>query len=56
MKVLKIRSQKTYTSQSGKECHYYNYYLELDNGNRIQIKASYKDDYAKLDTIAEYRG
>lgn len=54
MQILKIRSKKTYTGSDGKEHNYYNYYLELDNGNRIQIKAAYKDDYAKLDTIAQY--
>lgn len=55
MKVLKVKSSKTYTSKSGSECHYYNYYLILDNNSSIQIKCAYQDGYAKLDAIAEYK-
>ena len=38
MRVLKVKSKKTYEGKNKKTYHYYNYYLELDNGVRIGIK------------------
>lgn len=55
MKLIKKQSKQTYVnSKTGKESHYYNYFLEVDNGKRIQIKASYKDDVKLLDLISTY--
>lgn len=55
MKLIKKQSKQTYVnSKSGKEAHYYNYFLEIDNGKRIQIKASYKDDVKLLDLLSIY--
>lgn len=55
MRFIKKKSKQTYTSsKSGKECHYYNYFIESDNGKRIQIKAAYQDDMKLLDMIAVY--
>lgn len=56
MKLLKKKSKQTYKNKAGKESHYYNYFLELDNGKRIQIKPAFKDDNKALDTIAVYEG
>ena len=55
MKIIKKQSKQTYKSKkSGNECHYYNYWLQLDNGKRIQIKCAFTDDIKVLDTISEY--
>lgn len=55
MKVIKVRSEKTYENKAKKVCNYYNYYLVLDNGRKVQIKASFpKNDNAVLDAISEY--
>ena len=54
MRLIKVQSKKTYVGKDGKEHHFYNYYLEMNNGKRVQIKAAYNDDYAKLDLVAEY--
>ena len=55
-KLLKVRSKQTYKGKDGKERHYYNYFLELDNGKRYQIKPSFEKDLAVLDALAEYVG
>lgn len=55
MELIKVKSNKTYKDKKGNEHNYYNYYLVLDNGSRIQIKASFPmKDNAKLDVIAKY--
>lgn len=57
MRVIKVKSKKTYTNkETKKEFHYYNYYLECDNGKRILIKAVLEDDKARLDMVATYVG
>lgn len=57
MELIKRQSKATYTStKSGKECHYYNYFLQLDNGKRVQIVARFKEDVRVFDTIAKYEG
>lgn len=56
MKVIKVKSKKTYTGADKKEHHYYNYYLECENGKRIGIKCVDSSDYARLDMIAVYVG
>ena len=38
MKVVKKQSPKTYQDKNKKEHHYYNYFLQCDNGKRILIK------------------
>ena len=48
-KLILIRKLK-------KEFHYYNYYLECDNGKRILIRAVLDDDKARLDMVATYVG
>lgn len=54
MKVLKVQSTKTYKSKEGKELHYYNFYLECDNGKRIAIRCVNTDDIKRLDMVSEY--
>lgn len=55
MKIVKRQSKGTYKSKvNGKEYHYYNYYLELENGKRIQVKCAFDKDYVALDTVCVY--
>lgn len=55
MRVVKRQSTKTYKdNKSQKERHYYNYYLECDNGKRVLIRPVNTDDYSRLDMVAEY--
>lgn len=55
MKLVKKQSKQTYVSnKDGKEHHYYNYYLEDDNGKRVQIKCVYTADVKVLDFLSTY--
>lgn len=54
MKVIKVQSSKTYKNKEGKELHYYNFYLQFDNGKRIAIRCVNVDDIKRLDMVAEY--
>lgn len=55
MKIIKKMSKQVYKStKTGKDCHFYNYFLQLDNGKRIQIKCAFKDDIRALETICEF--
>lgn len=55
MKLIKKQSKQTYKNpKTGKEGHYYNYFLQLDNGKRIQVKPAFKDDIKAFDTICEF--
>lgn len=50
MKLQKIKIEY----QKNGETHYgYNYYLVLDNGNKIACKPCFAKDYAKFNIIAE---
>ena len=59
MKVIKKQAKSTYEvvdekTKEKKVRHYYNYYLQCDNGKRILIKCVNKDDNKRLDMISEY--
>lgn len=55
MRLLKVKSKQTYVSdKTGKERHFYNYFLEAENGKRIQIKPCFSDDVKALDVLAVY--
>lgn len=55
MKVIKKQSDKTYVNEkTKKECHYYNYYLVLDNGKRVQIRCAFPKDNALLEAVCTY--
>lgn len=54
VKVIKKQSKQTYENKEGKKVHYYNYFLQAENGKRIQIKPAFKDDAKALDVLAEY--
>lgn len=54
MEVIKVQSSKTYKNKEGKELHYYNFYLQFDNGKRIAIRCVNVDDIKRLDMVAEY--
>ena len=54
IKLIKKQGKKQYKNKKGKACHFYNYYLQLENGKRVQIKAAFNDDFVVLDTICEY--
>ena len=43
MKLIKVQAKKTYVGKDGKEHHYYNYFVEMANGKRIQIKCAYAE-------------
>jgi len=53
MKIIKVISKQTYTGKNGKQYHYNNYTIVLQNGKRIQIKPAFVKDYATLDAVAE---
>lgn len=42
-----------YKAKNGKEYDDVNYYLELDNGNRIAVRPSFDDGYSQFRLIAE---
>lgn len=53
IQIIKIISKKTYiSSTSGKECHYINYYIKLENGVLIPFKPSFDKYYETLNAIA----
>lgn len=57
MRLIKRQSKATYVSKrSGKECHYYNYFIEFDNKKRVQINANFKEDVRVLDVMAIFEG
>lgn len=53
MKLIKRQSKQTF-EKNGKKKHYYNFFIEFDNGKRVQIKANFKDDTRLLDFGAEF--
>lgn len=48
-----IAKVRTYTGKDGVEKKGFNYYLETENGSRIQIKPSFTDDYIKMKVLAK---
>lgn len=55
MRLIKKQSKQTYVSdKTGKERHFYNFFIEADNGKRIQIKTVFADDVKALDMLAVY--
>lgn len=54
MKLIKKVAKKTYEGSDKKQHHFVNYYLELDNGKRLLVKAVVKEDYKLFDAIAIY--
>lgn len=55
-RLIKTKSKQTYKGKDGKEHNYYNYWLEFENGKRIQIKAVFTQDNSRLDMVADYLG
>lgn len=53
-RILKKQSKQTYKGKDGKDKHFYNYYLELNSGKRIQIRTAFDSDRVVLDSIADY--
>lgn len=58
MRLIKRKSTngQTWEDDEGKKHPYYNYFLELDNGKRICVRACFSQDTAKLDLVAVYEG
>lgn len=56
MRIIKRKSKQTYKNSKGVEKHFYNYFVENDNGKRIQIKPAFSTDSKSLDMIATYEG
>ena len=53
IQIIKMISNKTYlSSTSGKECHYINYYIKLENGVMIPFKPSFNKYYETLNAVA----
>jgi len=50
--TIDIAFNYNYIAYNGKTYKSKNYYIELDNGYRIQIKPAFKDSYIKLDLVA----
>lgn len=53
MKIIKIKSKNTYKNKEGKECHYYNFAVVLENGKRVPIKPCFERDYYTLNAVCE---
>ena len=51
--LIKCKSEETYLAKNGKTYNYQNYYLVLPNGRWVAVKCAFKNDYDKLDTIAD---
>lgn len=56
MELIKKQSKMTYKNKEGKEKHYYNFYLVLENGKQVQVRASFTNDNKTLDAVAKYVG
>ena len=55
VKIIKKQSKKTFINQkTKKENHYYNYFMQLENGKRICICCKFKEDYRALDLFSEF--
>lgn len=52
MRIIKRISNKTYEAKNGKNYHYNNYYLELDNGKRVGIRTISSVDIKLLEAVA----
>ena len=56
MKVIKVKSNKTYKDKDGIERNYINYYLEFENGYKMAFKPCFTKDYTILNGVAyEYK-
>ena len=51
MKLIKVPVR--YINKEGVEKKAYNFYIEFDNGQRVQVKNFYKNEYVKLSFVAE---
>lgn len=54
VQLIKKQSKETYKDKNGNEKHYYNFFVQSENGKRIQIKCCFKEDIARLDMLATY--
>lgn len=54
MQIIKKQSKKTYIDKNGKDRHYYNYFIQFENGKRIQFKCAFFNDVKALDMVAVY--
>lgn len=54
MKLIKKVAKETKTNKAGKEFKPKHYFIVTDNGKYILVKPVFKEDYAKLDMVAEY--
>lgn len=55
MKLVKVQSHfiSKQEKNKGEKVSTWNYYIQLDNGNYIAIKPSFKNDYKLLFLLAE---
>ena len=53
-RIIKKKSKQTYEDKkNNKVRHYYNYFVEFDNGTRVQIRSTHRN---VLDGISVYEG
>ena len=52
MKIIKIKSSKTYKDKEGIEHNYINYYIEFENGYKMAFKPCFTKDYTILNGVA----
>ena len=50
---MKLQKIKIEYQKDGETYYGYNYYLVLDNGNKIAVKPFFAKDYAKFNIIAD---
>lgn len=53
MRLIKKQSKQLYKNKEGEEKHYYNYFLQFENGKRVQVKPAFKEDTRTFDAVAE---
>lgn len=52
-RLIAYYSGKTHKGKDGKTYEDCNYYLELENGNRIAVRPTFDDGYSQFRLIAE---
>ena len=52
MKIIKVKSNKTYKDKDGQERYYINYYIEFENGYKMAFKPCFTKDYTILNGVA----
>lgn len=55
--IIKRKAKGTYEDTKNKKIrHYYNFYLQFENGVRIQVRGNDKQSRIVLDDLSKYEG